>query len=42
MLLTVLLPATKAPKPPMNVEKIGHAEPARTATPSARALGIFA
>ena len=40
MLLTVLLPATKAPRPPMKVEKKGQAEPAILATPSARAMGI--
>ena len=40
MLLMVLLPATNAPSPPINVEKKGHAEPARLATPSASAIGI--
>ena len=42
MLLTVLLPATAAPMPPMNVAKIGQADPVRAATPSARATGICA
>ena len=40
MLLTVLLPATAAPMPPMNGEKIGQAPPARAATPSASTSGI--
>ena len=40
MLLTVLLPATAAPMPPMNGAKIGHALPTSDATPSASAMGI--
>ena len=41
MLLTVLLPATNAPKPPMNGEKKGHEDPVSDATPSANTIGIF-
>jgi len=40
MLLTVLLPATNAPSPPMNGANSGHADPASAATPSASAIGI--
>ena len=40
MLLTVLLPATAAPMPPMNGAKIGQAPPATAATPSASTIGI--
>ena len=40
MLLTVLLPATNAPNPPMNGEKTGQCEPVIRNTPSAKAMGI--
>ena len=40
MLLTVLLPATAAPMPPMNGAKMGQAPPASAAIPSARTMGI--
>ena len=40
MLLTVLLPATNAPKPPIIGAKIGHTEPTTCDTPSARTIGI--
>ena len=41
MLLTVLLPATNAPRPPMKGEKIGQAVPVREATLAASTIGIL-
>ena len=41
MLLMVLLPATKAPNPPMRGAKKGQASLARKATPLAKTRGIF-
>ena len=40
-LLIVFDPATKAPMPPMKVENNGQADPVNSATPLARAMGIF-
>ena len=40
MLLTVLLPATNAPSPPISGAKNGQAEPAMAAMLSARTIGI--